>query len=67
MRFWIKADLCVWLSNGRKRAGGGEAVLLTSEIAKLCAELGRTGEMRGILKKPPRTLPKCLDEICIHG
>ena len=39
---------------------------LQAEMTKLKAELRRTTEERDILKRPPRTLPKCPSEVRVY-
>ena len=42
----------------------GDIRALQAELTKLKAVLRRTTEECDILKMPPRTLPKCLSEVC---
>ena len=61
--------LYTWVSKFKKadEPESSDIKAMQAEVAKLKAELRRTTEERDILKKKPRTLPKCPGEVRIHG
>ena len=59
--------LWVRLAQEQQGVGNGENAFLKAEVSRLKAELKRANEERDILKRPPRTLPRCQGEVRVHG